>query len=146
MIRTGTFVSMHAFPVNQTVTSPSLSVNDNEHSEARQPPSRFSARRPRLALSAQAHQVCTEKTRRWHSMLAGVLSGGLVLFAKRLRRVAIANKSLFGTFLHSHDEAMLCLQTFIWRPSRFTQRLYLKTWFPPTQWRSARILPLVLAM
>jgi hypothetical protein len=85
MIRTGTFVSIHALPVNQTVTSPSLSVDDDEDSEAHQSPSRFSARWLRLALSAQAHQVCTEKTRRWHSMLAGTLSGGLVLIEKRLR-------------------------------------------------------------
>jgi hypothetical protein len=99
MIRTGTFVSIHAFPVNRIVTSPSLSVDDDEDSEAHQPPLMFSARRPGLALSAQAHQVCTEKTRRWHSMLAGALSGGLVLFEKQLRRVVIANNSLFGTLM-----------------------------------------------
>ncbi|KAJ8579677.1 hypothetical protein M405DRAFT_870070 [Rhizopogon salebrosus TDB-379] len=124
MIRTGTFVSIHALPVNQTVTSPSLSVDDDEDSEAHQSPSRFSARWLRLALSAQAHQVCAEKTRRWHSMLAGALSGGLVLFEKAAEKGG-HRKQLF-------------------RPLRFTQRLYLKTWFPPTQWRSARILPLIV--
>jgi hypothetical protein len=53
MIRTGTFVSIHALPVNHTVTSPSLSVDNDEESDAHQAPSRFSSRWLRLALSAQ---------------------------------------------------------------------------------------------
>ncbi|KAF7360547.1 hypothetical protein MVEN_00785800 [Mycena venus] len=51
-------------------------------------------RAPRLSLSAHAHMVLVRKrTRRWHSALAGAVSGGLaILWEKRSRRAVIAQQ------------------------------------------------------
>ncbi|KAG1859359.1 hypothetical protein DFJ58DRAFT_658336 [Suillus subalutaceus] len=83
-------------PVNERASPPSPFEDEDEDIEA--PPTPFevplSARQPRLSLSAQAHQVWVrKKTRRWHSMFAGALAGGLaVMFEKRSRRVVIAQQ------------------------------------------------------
>ncbi|KAJ7172550.1 hypothetical protein C8R46DRAFT_154462 [Mycena filopes] len=59
---------------------------------------------PRLSLSAHAHMVLVRKrTRRWHSTLAGAISGGLaVLWEKRSRQTFFAQqlfvRGLQGTY------------------------------------------------
>ncbi|KAJ7691575.1 hypothetical protein B0H17DRAFT_934866 [Mycena rosella] len=61
-------------------------------------------RPPRLSLSAHAQMVLVRKrTRRWHSALAGAISGGLaILWEKRSRRSVIAQqffvRGLQGTY------------------------------------------------
>ena len=105
MIRAGSFVSIYKatlnallilIPVNQPASPPSPFDDDDEDIEAAPTPFEVPliARQPRLSLSAQAHQVWVHKeTRRWHSMLAGALAGGLaVMFEKRSRRVVIAQQ------------------------------------------------------
>ncbi|KAG1794654.1 uncharacterized protein HD556DRAFT_1236496 [Suillus plorans] len=83
-------------PVNERASPPSPFEDENEDIEV--PPTPFevplSDRQPRLSLSAQAHQVWVrKKTRRWYSMFAGALAGGLaVMFEKRSRRVVIAQQ------------------------------------------------------
>ncbi|KIK43512.1 hypothetical protein CY34DRAFT_803768 [Suillus luteus UH-Slu-Lm8-n1] len=83
-------------PVNEHSSLPSPFEDEEEDVEAPPTPSEvpLSARQPRLSLSAQAHQVWVrKKTRRWHSMFAGALAGGLaVMFEKRSRRVVIAQQ------------------------------------------------------
>ncbi|OBZ70095.1 hypothetical protein A0H81_09796 [Grifola frondosa] len=60
--------------------------------------------RARLSISAQAHQVWVRKrTRRWYSVLAGALAGGIAItFETRNRRVGIAQqmfvRGLQGSF------------------------------------------------
>ncbi|EGN94945.1 hypothetical protein SERLA73DRAFT_187212 [Serpula lacrymans var. lacrymans S7.3] len=51
-------------------------------------------RQARLSLTAQVHQIWVhKKTRRWHSLLAGAVAGGLaVMFEKRSRRIVIAQQ------------------------------------------------------
>ncbi|EIW76437.1 hypothetical protein CONPUDRAFT_85000 [Coniophora puteana RWD-64-598 SS2] len=51
-------------------------------------------RHARLSSAAQAHQEWVrKKTRRWHSVLAGAVAGGLaVMFEKRSRRITIAQQ------------------------------------------------------
>lgn len=83
-------------PLNECANLPSPIEDDDEDAEA--PPTPFevplSARQPRLSLNAQAHQVWVRKrTRRWYSMFAGALAGGLaVMFEKRSRRAVIAQQ------------------------------------------------------
>jgi len=106
MIFTGSFVSIYKailnalpilLPVNKPADPPSP-FEDHDDEDIEVPPTSFevplSARQPRLSLSAQAHQVWVrKKTRRWHSMFAGALAGGLaVMFEKRSRRVVIAQQ------------------------------------------------------
>jgi hypothetical protein len=57
-------------------------------------PGLLQQRAPRLSLSAHAQMVLVRKrTRRWHSALAGAISGGLaVLCEKRSRRAVIAQQ------------------------------------------------------
>ncbi|EMD40278.1 hypothetical protein CERSUDRAFT_79950 [Gelatoporia subvermispora B] len=62
------------------------------------------SRHARLSMSAQAHQVWVRKrTRRWYSVLAGAMAGGIaIMFEKRSRRVAIGQqmfvRGLQGTY------------------------------------------------
>lgn len=51
-------------------------------------------RRGRLSFRAQTHELWVrKKTRRWHSVLAGAVAGGVgVLFEKRSRRIVIAQQ------------------------------------------------------
>ncbi|KAG1771601.1 hypothetical protein EV702DRAFT_640426 [Suillus placidus] len=83
-------------PVNECASLPSPFGDEDEDIEAPPMPSEvsLSGRQPRLSLSAQAHQVWVrKKTRRWYSMFAGALAGGLaVMFEKRSRRVVIAQQ------------------------------------------------------
>jgi hypothetical protein len=105
MLCTGSFVTIYKatlnalpilLPVDEHTSLPSPFEDEEEDIEA--PPTPFevplSARQPRLSLSAQAHQVWVrKKARRWHSMFAGALAGGLaVMFEKRSRRVVIAQQ------------------------------------------------------
>ncbi|KAL6307099.1 hypothetical protein BKA93DRAFT_823559 [Sparassis latifolia] len=52
------------------------------------------SRHARLSMSAQAHQIWVRKrTRRWYSVLAGAVAGGIaILFEKRDRRAGIAQQ------------------------------------------------------
>ena len=51
-------------------------------------------RRGRLSFRAQAHELWVrKKSRRWHSLLAGAIAGGVgVMFEKGSRRVVIAQQ------------------------------------------------------
>lgn len=62
-----------------------------------------SDRRVRLSLSAQAHQMWVrKKTRRWYSVVAGALAGGVaILCEKRGRRVGIAQQMFVRSVLIS---------------------------------------------
>ncbi|KAG0698472.1 hypothetical protein DFH29DRAFT_941165 [Suillus ampliporus] len=83
-------------PANGRASPPSPFDDEDEDIETAPTPFEvpLSARQPRLSLSAQAHQMWVrKKTRRWHSMFAGALAGGLaVMFEKRSRRVVIAQQ------------------------------------------------------
>jgi hypothetical protein len=105
MLCAGSFVTIYKatlnalpilLPVNEHANLPSPFDDEEEGIEALPTLSKvpLSARQPRLSLSAQAHQVWVrKKTRRWHSMFAGALAGGLaVMFEKRSRRVVIAQQ------------------------------------------------------
>lgn len=71
-----------------------LVLEEDEDADV-EPRGRFlSDRRGRLSISAQAHQMWVrKKTRRWYSVAAGALAGGLaILWEKEGRRVGIAQQ------------------------------------------------------
>ncbi|KAJ6588659.1 hypothetical protein B0H19DRAFT_1100514 [Mycena capillaripes] len=102
----GTFAALYKFLVNalpilistpstRDVTSP---FNENDEEDTQSDDSRLAIpglrRPPRLSFRAQAQMVLDRKrTRRWHSALAGAISGGLaIIWEKRSRRVVIAQQ------------------------------------------------------
>ena len=68
--------------------------DDAEREAAAEQHTRSRSRHARLSMSAQAHQVwIRKKTRRWYSVLAGALAGGLaILCEKKGRRTGIAQQ------------------------------------------------------
>lgn len=67
-------------------------------------------RQPRLSSSAQQHQLWARKrTRRWYSILAGALAGGVsILFEKRSNRLGIAQQMfvryvIISLTIHSNE-------------------------------------------
>ena len=64
-------------------------------------PRRRADRQARLSISAQAHQVWVrKKTRRWYSIAAGTVAGGLaILCESKNRRVGIAQQ-MFVRYVH----------------------------------------------
>lgn len=70
--------------------------NENDLTEGLLPPNTpyLSDRQARLSTSAQHHQQWVRKrTRRWYSVLAGALAGGIsIMFEKRSNRLGIAQQ------------------------------------------------------
>ncbi|EJD01717.1 uncharacterized protein FOMMEDRAFT_142253 [Fomitiporia mediterranea MF3/22] len=101
----GSFVAVYKFLLNALpILFPPPRVN-NAFSPSESPttpfdelpmtmaPTRSERRRGRLSFRAQAHEVWIRKrTRRWHAVVAGALSGLAVLFEKKSRRVTIAQQ------------------------------------------------------
>ncbi|KAG9317934.1 hypothetical protein JVU11DRAFT_2167 [Chiua virens] len=91
-------------PVSPSSTSPSPLEEDEDLEEEAFQEISSSERRPRLSLSAKAHQEWVrKKTRRWHAVVAGAIAGGAaIMFEKRSRRLIIAQqlfvRGLQGSF------------------------------------------------
>ncbi|KAJ7126249.1 hypothetical protein C8R44DRAFT_122869 [Mycena epipterygia] len=112
----GTFAALYKFLINALpillpATQPSARslsspFTEGEEDSQSSPDSSLETlglhrRSPRLSLSAHAQMVLVRKrTRRWHSALAGAVSGGLaILCEKRSRRSVIAQQlGLQGTY------------------------------------------------
>ncbi|KAJ6595549.1 hypothetical protein DFH09DRAFT_906010 [Mycena vulgaris] len=120
----GTFAALYKFLINALpILIPAIqpstrnlppSFDDEEDASQSSPDSVLATpglrqRSPRLSLSAHAQMVLVRKrTRRWHSALAGAISGGLaILWEKRSRRSVIAQqifvRGLQGTY-NSYSE------------------------------------------
>lgn len=92
-------------------------------------------REARLSSSAQAHQSWVRrKTRRWHSILAGAISGFIaVSFEKRSRQNVIAQQLFVRYDLLSCP--VIQKPTFGQWVAGFIQCLLGETWFPYSTWR-----------
>ncbi|KAJ7512894.1 hypothetical protein B0H11DRAFT_2213444 [Mycena galericulata] len=101
----GTFAALYkllfnalpiVFPVTQPSTSPSATGEEEDAStdSGLTTPGIRRRKPPQLSLSAHAQMVLIRKrTRRWHSTLAGAVSGGLaILWEKRGRRIVFAQQ------------------------------------------------------
>ncbi|KAJ7167441.1 hypothetical protein C8R43DRAFT_1121852 [Mycena crocata] len=97
----GTFATLYKFLINalpllfpSTRSLPSPFGDDSEDSDSYSDSSSDSGRTPRLSHTAHAQIVLTrQQTRRWHSALAGAVSGGLaILWEKPSRRSVIAQQ------------------------------------------------------
>ncbi|KAL5487505.1 hypothetical protein ACEPAI_5613 [Sanghuangporus weigelae] len=102
----GSFAGIYKFLLNalpilfprkrHTPISPSDSPSTpfDEELPVTMAPTRSERRRGRLSFRAEAHEMwIRKKTRRWHAVVAGALSGGLpLLFEKKGRRVTIAQQ------------------------------------------------------
>ncbi|KAK7044527.1 hypothetical protein R3P38DRAFT_167822 [Favolaschia claudopus] len=103
----GTFASLYKFLINGLpILPPSIRSSKEEDTALDSPldsddsdtgiatPGLRRRRAPRLSLSAHAQMILVRKrTHRWHSALAGAISGGLaILWEKRSRRAVIAQQ------------------------------------------------------
>lgn len=119
---------------------------DDEDVEA-QVRARSRSRHARLSMSAQAHQVWVrKKTRRWYSVLAGALAGGLaILCEKRNRRTGIAQQ-MFVRCVQARASSCSDVGLIYARAQRSTgdvERVFRTARDTDSAWRRARIRTLV---